>query len=548
MARARNSAQGALRIEAQTLDVREGEDTPNLTAYAFGQGGRLLGRADLKEGKGDLAIRQTKEPEAVRVVVGPPIDSEDDQEVLSVLSRLDTPEMHIRGDEALKNALIFPIDRIVWGCWLRFCTVRGTLQKRITTGGVHVDLPVCGADVEIYEVDPVWVIVPKIPDSIIDRIRQVILHKFPPPTPLPGERFPSGVPFPPPGPGPGPDPLPDFLSAGFFERPVSAAVGPAGAISAAPVRQELTALMAETSDGEHARDALASTDQEQVFAFSSGEPTTAGLEEALASVRALVDAPEIAASASAGLQPFRTALLERPDLVRSLLCWLYPRAVTMRLVATATTDDCGHFRAVFWQGCSSDTPDLYFKAYRRIGFLKFPIYGPLPIACNTWWDYVCGSEVTLVTTSPFAVTCPPCQPVIGPSHWVLAMAVGNKSLAAIRGTSAALQTTTDPSNIGLTGDGAPWGGDLRLRFEFDNTLRTDLNVRYYRVRYRKVGSGNPFIDVDDTVWRHYAHWVGPTHDRAVQAWPTAGRDDGELVRDSAGASSGWAVDHRRRRC
>jgi hypothetical protein len=509
MARARNAARG-LRIEAEALDVRKGEDAPALTAYAFGQGGRLLGRAELKEGKGDLQIKQTKEPEAIRVVVGPPIDSEDEQEVLSALSRLDTSEVHVRGDQELKEALTFSIDRVVWGCWLRFCTVRGTLLKRTTTGGINVDLPVCGAEVEIYEVDPVSVVLPKIPDSILDRIRQLVRQKFPPPPP-PEERFPGGIPFPPPGPGPGPDPLPDFLSAGVFERQAApAAAAAARSIGISPVRQELTTLMAETASAERPNETAANTSEERIFAFSSGETTTADVEEALASLRALVEAPEIASAASAGLQPFRTALLGRPDLIRPLLCWLYPRAVTMQLVATATTDDCGHFRAVFWQGCSSDTPDLYFKAYRRIGFFKFPIYEPLPIACHTWWDYACGSEVTLITTSPFAVTCPPCQPVIAPRHWVLAMAVGNTSLAAIRGTSAALQATTDGSNIGLTGGGAPWGGDLRLRFEFDNTLRTDLNVRYYRVRYRHVGTANPFQDVDETVWRHYAHWVGPT--------------------------------------
>jgi hypothetical protein len=182
----------------------------------------------------------------------------------------------------------------------------------------------------------------------------------------------------------------------------------------------------------------------------------------------------------------------------------------MQLVATATTDGCGKFRAIFYRGCSSDTPDLYFKAYRSFGFFRIPIYAPLPVACHTWWNYVCGSEVTLITTNPFALTCPPCKPVIAPPHWVLAMAVGNTSLADVRGTSTALQPTTDASNIGLTSGGAPFGGYIRLRFEFDNTLRTDLNVRYYRLRWRKLGTLNSYVDLDETVWRHYAHVVGTT--------------------------------------
>ena len=95
--------------------------------------------------------------------------------------------------DQLGDVLQFPIDRDIWGCWLRFCVVRGTLLKRVVTGGLTVDLPVCGAEVEIYEVDPIWIILPKIPDLVIDRIRDLIRKPWPPPPPE--ERFPNGVPF-----------------------------------------------------------------------------------------------------------------------------------------------------------------------------------------------------------------------------------------------------------------------------------------------------------------------------------------------------------------
>jgi hypothetical protein len=482
MASARSAAGGGrMRIDARALDVRTGEKPPDLVAYAFGQSGKLLSRKDLKVG-GDLSVPTTKEPESFRIVVGPDIPSDDPQEVLAALTRLDAPEVHIRSD-GIQKAVEFAIDRAIWRCWLRFCVVRGTLVKRTTTGGLHVDLPVCGAEVEIYEVDRIPIILQRIPDSILDRIRALVRK---PPPPPPEERFPGGIHFPPP-PGPGPDPAP-FLHA-------------------------LRSIVAEPPDG---REASGTADEERVFAFQTGEPVVASEEEAAASLRALADVPEFVSAAAAGVAPFRSALIARPELVRPLLCWIWPSAVTTQRLATVTTDDCGHFRAIVFQGCSSDTPDLYFKAFRRIGGWRFPLLAPTPIACHTWWDYACGTDVTLVTTSPFAHTCPPCKPVIAPPHWVLAMAVGNTSLAAIRGTGTALQATTNPTNIGLSGpnsgwgDGAPFGGDLHLRFEFDNTLRTDLNVRYYRVRWRKVGSGNPYVDVTDVVWRHYAHMVGTT--------------------------------------
>jgi len=349
------------------------------------------------------------------------------------------------------------------------------------------------------------VILPKIPDFLIERIRDLVRKPWPPPPP-PEERFYGGIPFPPEPPGP----LPFLGSGPTIQRAPSQKRAPA-----AGIREEVLSIMAELRGEDAApsgreNEAAQGETAMRLFNFPASESSEVDPQEALESVRALAEVPEIKSAANVGLSTFKSALLLNPELIRPLFCWLYPRAVNMQLVATATTDECGRFRARFFVGCSSDIPDLYFKAYRNFGFFRIQIYGPLPIACHTWWNYVCGSEVTLITTSPFAVTCPPCKPVIAPPHWVLAMAVGNTSLADIRGTSTVLQPTTDASNIGLTSGGAPFGGHIRLRFEFDNTLRTDLNVRYYRVRWLKLGTLNPFVDLQEDVWRHYAHMVGTT--------------------------------------
>jgi hypothetical protein len=45
------------------LDVSNNETAPTLTAYVFGQSGRLLGRTELKEGKGEFHLPELKEPE-----------------------------------------------------------------------------------------------------------------------------------------------------------------------------------------------------------------------------------------------------------------------------------------------------------------------------------------------------------------------------------------------------------------------------------------------------------------------------------------------------
>ncbi len=497
MARQRNGQAAALRVhvEAEALDVREGEQHPALAAYAFGSSGRLLAQADLKPGAGVLlSIPQGAEPDEVRLLVGLQSETKDEGELLSHLIRVGAAERMLRPADLDANAkLHVPIDRSRWWCWLRgLCVVPGTLVKRVVSGGVSIELPVCGAEIEVYEVDPVPVIVHRIPDAILDRLRDVILRPRPPWPPWPPEDPFGGIV---PRPGPGPDPAP-FL-----------AVERAGE---APFALQSHALAGDPSSSADAVSAgvLAEGEGERLFRFAGAEVRGPDPGEARAALHAVAEEPALQRAAFAGTAALREALVARPELVRPLLCFLWPPAVTTQLVARATTDDCGHFRAIFSRGCSSDVPDLYFKAFRRLGFWRVPIYEPTPIACHTRWNYACGTEVQLVTTSPWAHTCPPCPPVIAPRHWVLAMAVGNTSLASIRGTSTALAPTTNGGNIGLTGTGAPWGGSLHLRFEFDNTLRTDLNVRYYRLRWRKAGSGNPFVDIATTELRHYGHWLG----------------------------------------
>jgi hypothetical protein len=494
---------GPLRIQADVLDLGNNETAPTLFAYVFGQSGRLLGRTELKEGKGDFHLPELKEPENVRILVGPHIEGEESTKLLSTLTRLNAAELTARSDQ-FGETLPVAIDRSQWLCWLHICTVRGTLLKRVTTGGLHVDLPVCNAEIEIYEVDPILVVFPKIPDLIIDRIRDLVRKPWPPPPPP--DRFLGGIKFPPEPPGPFP-----FLGGTTPARRAAVQT----TTTAISVRDEVLSVMAELREGDeqlsHREADNAKVEAtERLFNFPSSDPTEVDEEEVMGSIRALSEVAEIKSAANVSLATFKSSLLARIDLLRPIICWIYPRAVSTQLLTTTTTDECGKFRARIFVGCSSDKPDLYFKAYRRIGPFRFQIYAPLPIPCYTWWDYVCGSEVTLITTSPFALTCPPCKPVIAPPHWVLAMAVGNTSLDAVHGTSTALQPTTNSTNRGLTGQGEPFGGYIRLRFEFDNTLRTDLNVRYYQVRWRKVGTSNGFLPVTEDVWRHYAHVVGTT--------------------------------------
>ena len=440
-----------LQLQVKFAKADSGEKPPETVVYVYSGGGQLL-QAVPVDGKGSAALSFPLPREAatgIRVLLGPRL--EEGNQGLDELLRRGAQEQHLRIEaKDLKAAVEFQVLPNRWLCWLRSaCIVQGTLLKRITSGGVNLDLPVCHARVEIYEVDPLWVLIPKLPDDILGRIRDIIIDPRPLPDPPP-ELFPGFV-FPGPRPGPGPDPGPLATARAF-----------------------------------------------------SSHTMDAGAAAALKSVTASTELRFLAQSGSK-LQ-FQQALIDNAVLVRPLLCYFYPRFVTMQKVGEAWTTECGHFQTLFFNGChNTDVPDLYFKAYQKLfGFFDVEIYGPTPIACHTWWDYVCGTEVTLFTTSPFAITCAPCPPVIGPENWVLFMAMGNTSLKAIQGAGA---SGTTSGNWGLLEGGSPWGGTLRPRLDFDTTLRDSLGVKYYQLSWRPGTSGG-WSPLNAEVYRHYTHVVG----------------------------------------
>lgn len=458
MARQRSGAEakGALTVTASLHGAEAGEETPALAAYAFSGGGELLSHGALEDGGVRLPLPQAKEAQAVRVLVGP-ATPEGAEPSLAELLRQGAVETHLRVDPGVQLGPVAfpPIDSSIWGCWHDYCYVKGTLLKRVVRDGVWIDLPVCEARVEIWEVEPVEVVLPKLPIDVIDRLRGIVLK--PPPLPDPPYVV-GGIPFPPPGPGPDPAPFLSLSSLG-------------GALVPAVQHVE-----------EGGGTALASA------------------------VHALGADDAVRSAALAGAEPFRAALIDRADLVRPLLCVLFPRSVTTTWIGEAETDDCGHFGTWVWKGCKA--LNLYFTAsqWRFGGFdpVVVPILKPTPVSCYTHWNYACGTEVTLYTTSPFARTCAPCPPVIADPRWVLAMAIGNWPISRIHGLSSA--TPADGTNNGLTDGGAPFGADMRLRLEFDDAL-AGLGVRYYRVSWKEVGAAGDPVPLTAEVHRHYAHVV-----------------------------------------
>ncbi len=473
-----------LKISVDLLGKGAGTAGGDAAVYAFTKGGRMIARANLSDdGTAVLPIPVPGEASVINVVAGPASDAK--QATMTELLRRggQRQAVHLSPDIMEASAALTVI-KDHWNCWfLSHCYVPGRLVKRTELDGMKIDLPVCGAEIEVYEVDPVPLIIARLPDTIIEGIRRWILE---------------------------PDPWPIDVHLPERRRPPIPR----------PPRPFSSASLALTAD----MDRPVATPE---AGFAAGAPSEAPAELRIA-------------AQTASIGQFRDALMRAPDLSRFMICRFYPGGVSKQLVATATTDDCGKFRAVFFRGCANpDKPDLYFVAKRRIGIFTIAIHQPTPVACHTRWNYVCGTDVELVTTHALAPTCPPCQPIETPADdWVAVMHIGNLPLSRIRGASpnATIQASTTDANKGLvflsedealaaaTFDGRPMGGLLRPHLEFDNGLR-GKGIKYYQFSWRKGTSGD-FEPLTHEVHRHYSYEVPGVPEPVMVVYPLGPKNVG----------------------
>jgi hypothetical protein len=173
----------------------------------------------------------------------------------------------------------------------------------------------------------------------------------------------------------------------------------------------------------------------------------------------------------------RNALVEHWQLLVPWFCywphwwWLF-RCDEMTVV---TTDAFGNFEATLFYRCGGDHPDLYFWVEYDFGNGYEVVYRPSK-ACNTYWNYACGSEVIIRVTDPRVPGCDE-EPDL-PGCQVVVLSIGNG--VAVREVQA---TGTE----GITNDGRPFGQTLEPRVDFSRTeLIDNKGIPYYRWSYRRL--------------------------------------------------------------
>jgi hypothetical protein len=439
----------SLQVNVMLQPSTGGDKAPQPVVYAFNSNGRFLGKAALSnEGSTVLNLPASQAAREVRIVAGPEIAG-DKAPALSDLTRRGASEQIVRIQPGQKlSPVLFQIPSDIWRCWIRFCFVQGSLLKRIITGGLPVDLPVCGATVQIWEVEQIEIILPKLPISVIEKLRQIVIH--------PELTATSVIPV---NPNP-PDPAP-FTGLAALATSVQFAQPVATLASVPTASPEFASLqiLAQTTDAES----------------------------------------------------FRQALISYIPIVRIWLCELIPLFVTKRLIATTTTDRCGNFEDFIFLSCNAPNPNLYFTASVNIFDFSLQIYAPTPVACYTHWGYQCGTNVTLYTDSIFAPCCSPCAPVNAGENYVLFRAIGGVALSSIYGASPLLPSTPVglAAGVVVAGEDSPFGGLLLPRVEFDSSLLESNLASYYQITYWDTVQLK-WVALTGDISRHYNEFVGTT--------------------------------------
>ena len=396
------------------------------SAVIFDSAGNLLESSAIKDGKLTTKLPESKLKRASMFIV--PVAAKEASNIsLKSMNRLNAYQAVISINGQLKDLIQIPGN--ILDLWL-FCSCY--VHGRVIRQSDHS--AICGAKVHICEVDKVTLWIRRLPDYDLFKIREDLLDVIYNPPKI--------------GPkGPVPDP-PPFVEVPPTPLPVS----PLFRFNQLPVTTKLASRQ------------LSSIDSQQ---------TTHAKQ-----IQTKLDKSVLSAELLTGLQTQSASVLR--DLLASHWKLLYPWFCIWpwwRLrcdeIATVTTDANGRFEKTIYYPCAGDKPDLYFWVEYDLGNGYETVYRPL-IGCHTYWNYQCGSEVTLRVADPRVPGCTD-EPDL-PGCQVLIKSIGNN--VAVKEVHA-----TD----GLLANGDAFGGTLEPRVGFSrHCLIEEKEIPYYRWSYRRL--------------------------------------------------------------
>lgn len=431
----------------------DAKDLPELSVYAFHGKGTLLDTKPLEKNTLSLDLPASLNGQHIELVVAPRPDNDKDIPSLASLKKLGGFSLRKRFllDQPSLELIIPPYE---FRYWCR-CLVKGRLIKHVTLpNGTVAEWPICNSRVHICEVDIWRLVLPKIPDLDIYRLRDDLLDRLrviPRPTP----------PFPIP-----PRPL--------FEVGVPSLPSTHVSISAEIRSSGLRKIAADINPIE-----LLSNEHKQAVYTLARSDSIAQIKQSLIDLELVI----------------------RPYLCELKYIWRYYVA---HCITVTDVDSQGRFSAYIRHRCT-DQPDVYIWIEQLVDGVWHTRYRP-SYACGTRWNYTCGSEI--VINLPNAVGCeqPGYDLPDGVVLFVLPWAIGNTPIwgkpsvgSAPKGwlrSDGFVDYDADGGLVNLTD--SPFGGVLHFRQDDSYFIPSD-GVKYYRYSYRKH-SAVPNTGADDSSW------------------------------------------------
>ena len=448
-----------------SFETKPQEDTP-LAAFLFGRNGELISKS-IVQGEAVELETKNKNISELRLFIAPAADTKIEQ--VTSIADLDRfkPYEPLLNVDPRRGISILPIPDYLSSLWrLRRCRIRGRVIKNFNIGHSFMDKGICNARVHICEVDRIWWWIRRIPDDIILRIPDIILQRdWPTPIPIP-------------------DPAPDFSAVELNPQPL-----PPKDFFTAGIKRSVVKIGA-VSEFKQAKNIQAAGDVQ----FTDAAMHTHVSERMQQSVAGIQLQPEIHAQLMSGnIQLIRQTIADYYHLFHPYFCyipWLWPYFYRCHEIDVVYTDANGNFDTNYWYWYDGDQPDVYFWVEYLINGIWTTVYNP-PKPCYTYWNYVCGSMVTIRLIDERVRW--ECNNVIdGDIVWIKSI---GSSASVVHINQADTSTTIQGKNfrqIGLSdvwmGAGdyrRPFGSMLEFVVQFGSGLPAN-GMYYYRWTYRKV--------------------------------------------------------------
>ncbi len=455
------------------LKITDSTEPPVLHAYLFSAGGKLIQSAPLQKNQASMEVDSDFNGRTAKLILGPPIANNKSAPNLSNLIRQGAYQKHIRvlEQEPLIN---IKIPGIIFPKWC-LCYVKGKLVTYVNVlDGSTQEHAVCNARVHICEVDKWPKFIWRLPERDIFRLRDDLIKKL----------WPTKIPH---LPRPLPDPPPYARLA---------------------IEQTDDLL----NEQEINRDLTPTTNLNQTMLSSELLKQNQIKISLLQNTQSVVE--------------LRRQFVQLSDLILPFLCW-FPYLwyyFHKDCLTVVEADDTGKFSTLIAYDCN-DKPDIYIWVEQRQNGVWKTIYKP-SIACHTYWNYACGSELTIHIPDVEGCEKPDYDLPDGVQLFVLPFAIGHASILGSSGGSAPLGWVRGDgfidyhsnSGLGVLND-APFGGTLYFRQD-DSYFIPSNDIKYYRYSYRRLGEAewtpitHPLtrgyrMEYSDRLPTYESYFVGP---------------------------------------